>query len=144
VPGFLLMLLAQLQLLLLIPPFPAPVVAMGAALTFACLIVSNTFWDTMLQQHIPRDKISRVSSYDWMVSLVFLPLALAAVGPLSERIGVTQTLLVATLIGLVANSAVLLVPSVRHLQRLEDDAVHGPMAAAAAADPTEPPLATSS
>jgi MFS family permease len=144
VPGFLLMLVAQLQLLLLIPPFPAPIVALGAALTFACLIVSNTFWDTMLQQHIPGDKISRVSSYDWMVSLVFLPLALAAVGPLSERIGVTQTLLVATLIGLVANGAVLLVPSVRHLQRLEDDAVHEPMAAAAAADPTEPPLATSS
>jgi MFS family permease len=143
VPGFALMLLAQLQLLLLIPPFPAPIVAAGAALTFACMIVSNTFWDTMLQQHIPRDKISRVSSYDWMVSLIFLPLALAAVGPLSESIGVTETLVVATLIGLVANGAVLLVPSVRNLRRREDQLVHGPLSAATAADPTEPPLATS-
>ncbi|HYN63878.1 MAG TPA: MFS transporter, partial [Candidatus Limnocylindrales bacterium] len=116
VPGFALLLLAQLELLLLIPPFPAPIVAMGAALTFACIIVSNTFWDTMLQQHIPRERISRVSSYDWMGSLIFLPLALAAVGPLSERIGVTETLVVATLIGLVANCAVLLVPSVRNLR----------------------------
>lgn len=142
VPGFALLLLAQLELLLLIPPFPAPIVAMGAALTFACIIVSNTFWDTMLQQHIPRERISRVSSYDWMGSLIFLPLALAAVGPLSERIGVTETLVVATLIGLVANSAVLLVPSVRNLRRLKGDAVREPLAASAT-DPTEPPLATS-
>ncbi|MEP6469372.1 MAG: MFS transporter [Chloroflexota bacterium] len=142
VPGFALMLLAQLELLLLIPPFPAPIVAIGAALTFACIIVSNTFWDTMLQQHIPRERISRVSSYDWLGSLIFLPLALAAVGPLSERIGVTETLVVATLIGLVANGAVLLVPSVRNLRRLKGDAVRERLAAGAA-DPTEPPLATS-
>ena len=61
-------------------------VAAASTFTFAAIIVSNTFWDTMLQQHIPQDAISRVSSYDWMGSLIFQPLALAAVGPVALRL----------------------------------------------------------
>ena len=64
VPGFGLMVLATIQLFLLIPPFPAPVVAFGSMLTIGAIVVSNTFWDTMLQQHIPQAALSRVSSYD--------------------------------------------------------------------------------
>jgi MFS family permease len=144
VPAFVVMLLAQLELLLLVPPFPALVVAVGAFVTVAAIVISNTLWDTMLQQHIPRDALSRVSSYDWMVSLIFQPLAFVAVGPLSETIGVRETLVAATLLGLVANSAVLLVPSVRNLRRREEEPLQEPLAAAsAAADPTEPPLARS-
>jgi MFS family permease len=144
IPAFLVMLLAQIELLLLVPPFPALVVAMGAFVTIASIVISNTLWDTMLQQHIPRDAISRVSSYDWMVSLVFQPLAFAAIGPFSERFGVEQTLVICTILGLLANSVVLLVPSVRNLRRVEQPNVQEPMGAAAAAgDPTDPPLATS-
>jgi hypothetical protein len=144
IPAFLVMLVAQVELLLLIPPFPALVVAVGAFATVASIVLSNALWDTMIQQHIPRDAISRVSGYDWMFSLVFQPLAFAAVGPVSERLGVTETLVVCTLIGLVANSVVLLVPSVRNLRRKEDAVAtdhHQPPGAAA--DPTEPPLASS-
>lgn len=144
IPAFLVMLLAQIELLLLVPPFPALIVAMGAFVTIASIVISNTMWDTMLQQHIPREAISRVSSYDWMVSLVFQPLAFAAVGPISEQIGVQETLLVCTALGLAANSVVLLVPSVRSLRRIDESLVQEPVGAAAAAgDPTEPPLATS-
>jgi MFS family permease len=144
IPAFLVMLLAQIELLLLVPPFPVLIVAMGALTTIAAIVISNALWDTMLQQHIPRDRLSLVSSYDWMVSLVFQPIAFAAVGPVSEQIGVQETLLLATGIGLAANSLVLLVPSVRNLRRVEEAAVAEPTGAAAAAgDPTEPPLATS-
>ena len=144
IPAFLVMLLAQVELLLLVPPFPVLIVAMGAFVTIASIVISNTLWDTMLQQHIPRDAISRVSSYDWMVSLVFQPLAFAAVGPVSAAIGVEQTLLLATGIGLFANSVVLLVPSVRNLRRVDESVTPEPMGAAAGAgDPTDPPLATS-
>jgi hypothetical protein len=117
---------------------------MGAFVTIAAIVISNALWDTMLQQHIPREALSRVSSYDWMVSLVFQPLAFAAVGPFSERVGVQETLLVCTALGLVANSVVLLVPSVRNLRRVDQTVVEEPAGAAAAAgDPTDPPLATS-
>jgi MFS family permease len=136
VPGFVFMAFATIQLLLLIPPFPAPVVALGTMVAFAGIVVSNTFWDTMLQQHIPPTVLSRVSSYDWMVSLVLQPLAFAAVGPMSEAIGMPQTLLLAAGIGIVANAAVLLVPSVRQLQRRDGaPAVPDPESAAAAAEP---------
>jgi MFS family permease len=143
IPAFLLIVLAQVQLLLLIPPFPALVVAAGALVGVACIVVSNTLWETMLQQHIPREALSRVSSYDWMFSLVFQPIAFAAVGPISLAIGVTQTLLVVLGIGVVVNAGVLLVPSVRNLRRLEPISAHPSSEAAAAGDPTEPPLATS-
>jgi MFS family permease len=142
VPGFVLMALATVQLFLLIPPFPAPVIAAGAMFTIGAIVVSNTFWDTMLQQHIPRDAISRVSSYDWMVSLIFQPIALAAVGPMSEAIGLRETLLVAAAIGIAANGAVLLVPGVRRLERVDASvAATPPEVAAAAGEATEPPLA---
>jgi MFS family permease len=144
VPAFAVMLLAQLELLLLIPPFPALVVAMGAFVTIASIVISNTLWDTMIQQHIPREAISRVSGYDWMFSLVFQPLSFAAVGPVSARIGVPETLLVCTALGLAVNSLVLLVPSVRNLRRLDSANVTEPAGAVAGtADPTDPPLVNS-
>ena len=141
IPAFLLIVLAQVQLLLLIPPFPALVIAVGALLGVASVVISNTLWETMIQQHIPREALSRVSSYDWMFSLVFQPIAFAAVGPVSQRIGITQTLVVVAAVGVVVNAGVLLVPSVRNLRRLEEATANE--AVQASGDPTEPPLASS-
>jgi len=135
VPGFLLMAAATIELLLLIPPFPAPVVALGAMVTIGGVVISNAFWDTMLQQHIPQQVLGRVSSYDWMASLVLQPVAYAAVGPMSESIGLTQTLLIAAGIGIVANLGVLAVPSVRGLRRREEESSH----AGATPDMEQPP-----
>jgi MFS family permease len=141
VPGFGLMILAQLQLLLLVPPFAAPVLAIGSMITFAAIVISNSFWDTMLQQHIPAQALSRVSSYDWMGSLILQPIAFAAIGPLTEVIGVEWTLLVAAAIGVAVNAGVLLVPSVRRLRRLDGaPSTHRAGVTAAAGEPTEPPL----
>jgi MFS family permease len=143
IPAFLLIVVAQVQLVLLIPPLPAWVVACGALLGVASVVVSNTLWETMLQQHIPAESLSRVSSYDWMFSLVFQPVAFALVGPVSQAIGVTQTLVAVTATGLAVNTAVLLVPSVRNLRRREGPSAAPSDEAAAAGEPTEPPLATS-
>lgn len=122
VPGFLIMAVATVQLFLLIPPFPAPVIAMGSMVAVGGIVISNAFWDTMLQQHIPPAVLGRVSSYDWTISLALQPIALAVVGPMSESIGLSQTLLTAAGIGIVANLGVLLVPSVRGLRRLDTGA----------------------
>jgi MFS family permease len=119
IPAFAVMAVATVQLLFLVPPFPLPVVAAGSLIAIGGVVISNTFWDTMLQQHIPAAAISRVSSYDWMASLIFQPIAFAAVGPMSEAIGLSETLLIAAGLGIVANTAVLLVPSVRNLERRE-------------------------
>lgn len=120
VPGFAVMALASVQLVFLVPPLPVPIVALGAMVAVAGIVMSNAFWDTMLQQHIPPAALSRVSAYDWMASLVLQPLAFAVVGPMSEIVGLRETLLIAAGIGFAANTAVLLVPSVRNLTRRDE------------------------
>jgi hypothetical protein len=108
--------------------------------TIGAIVLSNAFWDTMLQQHIPAGSLGRVSSYDWMVSLMFQPIAFAAVGPISEAVGITQTLALAAGIGIVANLGVLLVPQVRQLARREGEAAVATRPIGVEA--TDPPLPT--
>jgi MFS family permease len=119
VAAFLVMLSVSLQLLALVPPVPVALLMAAAALALGSISLGNVLWDTMLQQHVPKDAISRVSALDWSVSLVFMPLGYTAAGPLAEAIGVDATLLLAAGLGAAANLAVLLVPSVRGLRRVE-------------------------
>jgi MFS family permease len=146
VPGFILMALATVQLFALIPPLPVAAIAISSMVTIGAIVISNAFWDTMLQQHIPASALSRVISYDWMVSLMFQPIAFAAVGPVSEAVGIAQTLALAAGIGIVANLGVLLVPGVRNLERRERGAgaADATPPRVATGEPTEPPLATPS
>jgi len=113
------MLVAATRTLSLIPPFPVIVIALSAMATLVAITISNTFWETVLQQRIPQASLSRVSSYDWMVSLAFQPVAFAVVGPLADTIGEVPTLILAASIGLVANLAALAVPSIRNMRQLE-------------------------
>jgi len=117
--GFMAMLVAGTRTLALVPPLPVVAIALAAMATLAAISLANTLWETVLQQRIPQASLSRVSSYDWMVSLVFQPVAFVMVGPLAATIGEVPTLLLATGIGLAANAGVLLVPSVRNMPRFE-------------------------
>jgi MFS family permease len=121
VVGFGVMLVAATRTLSLVPPLPVVVIAVASLATFAAITIANTLWETVLQQRIPQTSLSRVSSYDWMVSLVFQPVAFVMVGPLAAAIGEVPTLLLAAAIGVAANAGVLLVPSVRNMRRLELD-----------------------
>ncbi|MDH4334158.1 MAG: MFS transporter [Chloroflexota bacterium] len=118
--GFLVMLVGVTRTLSLIPPLPVLVLALTSLGTMMAITLSNTLWETVLQERIPQGSLSRVSSYDWMVSLVFQPVAFALVGPLADAIGEAQTLLIASAIVVAGNAGILiLVPSVRRMKRLE-------------------------
>jgi hypothetical protein len=104
-----------------IPPLTALEIGAVAILIFAALDFSGTIWTTTLQEHVPRDAISRVSAYDWLGSLVFLPAGLALAGPLAAWIGIDTTLWFAAALLLAANVAILSVPSVRALRRPESE-----------------------
>lgn len=120
--GFLVMLVGVSRTLSLIPPLPVLVLALTSLATMMAITLSNTLWETVLQERIPQASLSRVSSYDWMVSLVFQPVAFALVGPLADAIGEGQTLFIATVILVAGNAGILvLVPSVRRMKRLELD-----------------------
>lgn len=103
-------------LLLFALTLPTVALVLGAFAAYVSIIVANTLWETVLQSEIPQDVLSRVSSYDWAVSLVFMPLGFAIWGPLAEWIGVDTTLVLAAATIVAAKLAVLLVPEVRDLR----------------------------
>ena len=90
---------------------------------FGSIVVANTLWETVLQSSIPNETLSRVSSYDWAVSLVFMPLGFALWGPISDWIGVDATLLLSVAIIVASKLGVMLMPEVRAMRWHE--ALHG-------------------
>jgi len=106
-----------IPLLLLIPPSPVWALALADFGAIFAVILGNTLWDTTVQQQVPQESLSRVNSYDWMVSLIFQPIAFAIVGPLAVAVGEAETLILAFVVGTGANLAILAVPGVRNLRR---------------------------
>jgi MFS family permease len=124
-----------LQLLALAGPAPLPALTLGAALVVVAIVIMNTFWATMEQQHVPQAVLSRVDALAWMVSLVAMPAGMVVVGPLSEAIGVSATLVGAAAVGGAALAAALAARSVRDLRRkdlVSEELVADPVAAGAA------------
>lgn len=109
--------------LLAAPPallaIPADTVAVGVAAFFAALGLSffNTVFVTTLQEYVPPESLSRVSSIDWLLSVGLQPIGFALAGPLAETIGLSATLACAAAWSVVSTAVVLAVPSVRNLPR---------------------------
>jgi hypothetical protein len=61
-----------------------------------------------------------VSSYDWLVSFIFQPLGFLLVGPLSQAIGPTPTLVGAASLVLLTYLTVTLLPSIRSVTWIAD------------------------
>jgi MFS family permease len=98
---------------------PAPAIAVAQAVGGLGTGFFGAVWQTTLQQHVPEEALSRVSAWDWMGSLAFLPLGLILAGPVSGAIGISTTLWISVGYLVVSTLAVLLVPSVRNLRRLD-------------------------
>jgi MFS family permease len=79
----------------------------------------DVWWTTALAERIPADKLSRVSSYDWMVSLGLLPLGYVLAGPLAEALGAVEVLLGGSALACVALALGLLPRETRMLERLD-------------------------
>ena len=99
---------------------PAPVIAVAQAFGGLGMGFFGAVWQTTLQQHVPEEALSRVSAWDWMGSFAFLPLGLILAGPVSDAIGISTTLWISVGYLVVSTAAVLLVPSVRNLRRLDE------------------------
>jgi MFS family permease len=108
-----------LQLLGLVPPLPLPAVIIGNGTVFAAIVILNTYWTTMEQQHVPPEALSRVDSLSWVASLVVFPIGLIVVGPIAAVIGVRSTLVVASGLAALALVIALSVRDVRELRRIE-------------------------
>jgi MFS family permease len=134
--GNLIMLLEAAALIALIPPLPTFGLALGAALTFAAITFFNAMWETVLQEHIPRRALSRVSSLDAVVSFVFMPLGFTIAGPVSAAIGIQAALAAAAALATGAMLFPLCFASVRRLERLPVTPSEGTPAAPATRSPS--------
>ena len=94
---------------------PAVDVAAGALFAGLAGGMAGPIWETTLQRHIPRRALSRVSAYDWLVSLALVPVGQVLVGPISAGIGIDATLWGAAAIFAVGAIAVVSVRDVREL-----------------------------
>ncbi|MDX6623564.1 MAG: hypothetical protein QOE75_1496 [Solirubrobacterales bacterium] len=83
------------------------------------LALFETWWLTALAERIPPDKLSRVTSYDWMVSLGLLPLGFVLAGPLANSLGAVEVLVAGTTVAAVAAVAGTLPRETRNLRRIE-------------------------
>ena len=85
-----------------------PLVVFGFTSSFALMAVATfiigftdgagmVIWGTLLQRRVPTEMLGRVSSLDFFVSLAFMPVSFAIVGPLSKVVSMQTIFLVAAI-----------------------------------------------
>lgn len=105
-----------------------PIILLGAHPVLAPLVVfaflagcgTEVFsigWTTALQENIPNDVLSRVSSYDALGSFVAMPLGQLAFGPLSQVFDESDLMVVSGVVYVMIALGTLASASVRNLQR---------------------------
>ena len=79
----------------------------------------DIWWMTALAERIPPGSLSRVTSYDWMVSYALLPLGYLLAGPLASKLGAVEVLLGGSILAFLAFALGLLPRETRMLERLQ-------------------------
>ncbi len=84
----------------------------------AMFALTETVWTTNLQRWVPRDRLGRVSSLDWMIGVGLVPLSFLFTGQLAVTFGTRTVLVTAGLLGAAALFALSLLPGARDVERL--------------------------
>jgi MFS family permease len=109
---------------------PGWIVAVCAALAAVGIDVLNAQWNATIQRLVPPERLARVTSYDWMISLSSTPLSYLAAGAIIRSVGTSATLVVAMALTAVPTSLVVLAPSVRSVFGPEAKQADAPVPAA--------------
>ena len=91
---------------------PLPLIIAAALVAGVGLELYGVFWETTLQEHIPEEKLSRVSSYDVLGSFALIPVEVAFMGLIAHWIGVENTLIGAAVVVVLATMTVIAVADV--------------------------------
>jgi predicted MFS family arabinose efflux permease len=92
---------------------PVLLIAAFALVGSVAMNFASTLWLTVLQSNVPERALSRVSSYDWLGSLVFLPAGYMLAGPVAESVGIAETLVFAAVWSTASTLALLSLDAVR-------------------------------
>jgi hypothetical protein len=76
-----------------------------------------TLWEVSLQEHVPGESLSRVSSFDYLSATALMPAGTALAGPLAAAVGTQVALLGMSAAGVACALAFLAVRAVRDLPR---------------------------
>jgi len=117
-----------IQSVLLAVEAPVPAIAAAAVLAGFGFSFGTVLFETGVQERVPREKLSRVSAYNWLGAMAFLPTGYALAGPIADVVGISAYLWFGAAWIAVTTLALMLVRDVREYRAL---AV--PEAAAAAA-----------
>jgi MFS family permease len=107
----------SLLLFALAVPLAVPVDVAAAVLAGGFLEVLSVSRAVTMQQEIPPEKLSRVSSYDALGTYALTPVATAIAGPLASAFGTRAVLAAGGALVVILPALVLLVPEVRHMRR---------------------------
>ncbi|MEU9455891.1 MFS transporter [Streptomyces sp. NPDC048277] len=110
-------------LALLAPPAPLLVIALGVAVAFIMTSLVGEVLATTQQQLFPEEMLARVSSLDWMISLIAMPAGYAAAAPVAQFLGMRTTLLAAAAVIGTPCLLLNLLPGVRSVQRFPDGTI---------------------
>lgn len=97
---------------------PLAIVLPGMGLAGFAVTLFMVWWETALAERIPPAALSRVSSYDWMVSSSLLPVGYLLSGVLAERLDAATVLAVGCAIGFVAAPLALASGQLRAVRRI--------------------------
>lgn len=89
-----------------------------AVIAGAAVALFDVWWMTAQAERIPADKLSRVSSFDWTISIGLLPIGYVLAGPLADAIGAVEVLVGGSLIAITALALALLPRETRMLERI--------------------------
>ncbi len=78
----------------------------------------DVWWMTALAERIPPQSLSRVSSYDWMVSYALLPFGFLLAGPLASQLGTVNVMAGGSALAFIAFAVGMLPRETRMLERL--------------------------
>ena len=91
-------------------------IAFCALLWGLTLDLWTTIWSTAMAREVPREALSRVSSFDAMGTMLLRPVGLAIAGPLSIAIGLSATLYGLAIFSAIFILGMLAVPAMRNMQ----------------------------
>jgi MFS family permease len=115
--GNLALTLTALQLLATAVPEPTVVIMAACVVGEAGFMFLSEIWFSTIPQLLPADLLARATSFDWLVSIISMPLGFAITGPVADHIGIRTTLVAAAFIMVVPCILIVLVPGVRQVKR---------------------------
>jgi predicted MFS family arabinose efflux permease len=106
--------LTSVQSILLAAHVSFVVIAVAAVVSGFSFSLGSVIFETGVQHVIEPDKLSRVSAYNWMCAMVFLPLGYALAGPIAAAVGMSGYLVFGAVWIVATTLVVYSVPAVRN------------------------------